>query len=184
MPKTAYDFSKEMLFYMIKCNDNQIEDVYVGSTFEFTKRKSQHKTNCNNEKERAYNFKIYQTIRANGGWDNYNMNVIDRKVVIDKLEARQHEQTLIEKHKASLNSRRAYTDKKQYDKEKSQKYYENNRDAVNEYQREYYENNRDTVKEQQREYREKKRDDINEKQRERRRKLKENQSVKTECIKV
>ena len=153
MPKTAYDFSKEMLFYMIKCNDESVDGIYIGSTFDFTKRKSAHKSCCNNEKDPHYHFKIYQTIRANGGWDNYNINVIDRKVVIDKLEARQHEQTLIEKHAAKLNSIKAFGNNKEYVKE----YYETHTEEINAKHREYDE----THKEQRKEYNKNHREHIN-----------------------
>ena len=136
MPKTAYDFSKEILFYMIKCNDESVDGIYIGSTFDFTKRKSAHKSCCNNEKDPHYHFKIYQTIRANGGWDNYNINVIDRKVVIDKLEARQHEQLLIENHTAILNTRKAFADDKDY-KNYQTKYDKTHREQINAYYREY-----------------------------------------------
>jgi len=184
MPKHAYDFEKQMMFYIIKCNNEDEEEVYIGSTFDFTKRKAQHKSSCNNENDTNYTLKIYQTIRANGGWINYSMYVIDRKVCIDKLEARQHEQTLIQQYKSSLNSQRAYRSNEER-LEHQRAHYVKNRETRLEYQRVYGAEhrdarkardakNRDALNEKSREYRAKNKDAVNEKQRERRRILKEN----------
>ena len=108
MPKTAYDFTREMIFYIIKCNDDSITDMYVGSTFDFARRKGSHKSVCNNNNSINHNLKIYQVIRENGGWNNWSMNVVDRKIVKDKIEATQYEQSLIDKYKTNLNTIRAF----------------------------------------------------------------------------
>lgn len=156
MPKQKYDFSKEMIFYMIKCNDESVKDIYVGSTFDFTSRKFNHKSACNNEKGRLYNIKTYQILRLNGGWDNWNMNVIERKIVLDKLEARQYEQTLIEKHNANMNSIKACCNQDelvikrslyyQTHKEESALYYQTHKEEKQEKYALYYQQNKETYK--------------------------------------
>ena len=108
MPKVAHDFSKEIIFYIIKCMNLAKKEIYVGSTFNFVKRKTQHKSNSTNPNSRGYHFKQYVYIRENGGWDNFNMTMIDRKVCVDMLEVRKHEQTLITQYKASLNTNKAF----------------------------------------------------------------------------
>ena len=69
MPKTAIDYSKTVM-YKIVCRDPNIKEIYVGHTVNFIKRKSRHHGSCNCESDKAYNLKIYQCIRANGGWNN------------------------------------------------------------------------------------------------------------------
>ena len=59
--------------YKICCNTNECDEVYVGSTKAFRSRKYTHKCICDNINSKLYNIKIYQTIRANGGWDNWRM---------------------------------------------------------------------------------------------------------------
>ena len=76
MPKTPIDYSK-CLIYKIVCNDLNVTDLYVGHTTDFSVRKNLHKNDCNNEKGVKYNLKIYQSIRANGGWENWNMVLVE-----------------------------------------------------------------------------------------------------------
>ena len=151
MPKTAYDFTKEMIFYMIKCNDDSTDDCYCGSTFDFAKRKACHKADCNNENSKHHNLKLYQTIRENGGWSNFSMTMIDRKIVRDKLEARQYEQSLIDTHKAKLNTNRAFLNKEQ-----RQEHYASNKEAIRKRQAEHYASNKETILKRQAEYHAKK----------------------------
>jgi hypothetical protein len=60
--------------------------VYIGSTTNFNRRKCQHKNNCINENGKAYNFKVYQTIREMGGWDNFEMVLVAKYPCNDKKE--------------------------------------------------------------------------------------------------
>ena len=59
MPKNNIDYSK-CVIYKIVCNDLSIEDIYVGSTTEFIKRKYRHKRNTNFEGSKEYNFNVYK----------------------------------------------------------------------------------------------------------------------------
>jgi hypothetical protein len=77
MPKQNIDYSK-MIFYKIKCTDNDCKDIYVGSTTDFNRRKSQHKYSCNNCSDNSHNFKLYKTIRKNGGWNKFKMVIIEK----------------------------------------------------------------------------------------------------------
>ena len=147
MPKVAHDFSKEIIFYIIKCNDVEKTEIYVGSTFSFVRRKYQHKNNCINPKSIGYNLKQYVYIRENGGWDNFTMTMIDRKVCVDMLEARKHEQTLITQYKASLNTKKAYCSKETISEYKHQYYLEHK-----EQRKQYYTENFDKIKEQKQQY--------------------------------
>ena len=110
MPKENIDYSNTVI-YKIYCNDKTINDVYVGHTTNFTKRKHQHKLCCSNLNN---NFKIYSTIREHGGWDNWNMIEIAKYNCKDKTEARIKEQEHYTELNSSLNSCPPYVDKNKY----------------------------------------------------------------------
>ena len=59
--------------YKLCCRDPTIKDVYVGSTKNLRVRKNQHKTNCNNENLKFYNYNVYRFIRDNGSFDNWDL---------------------------------------------------------------------------------------------------------------
>ena len=71
MPKTA-DYSKGFIYKFV-CNDVSIPNLYVGSSTDFTKRKSKHKSACNNNNDRAYNYYVYQFMREHNGFENFTM---------------------------------------------------------------------------------------------------------------
>ena len=105
MPSKPIDYTKTH-FYKIVCKDTTIADCYVGHTTDFTKRKYQHKAKCNDEKDRHYNIYLFQFIRDNGGWVNWEMVNIDTISCKDSLEAKSIERDFTEKLKATLNIRR------------------------------------------------------------------------------
>ena len=98
MPKDTIDYSNTII-YKIYCNDSSVTDIYIGHTTNFIKRKYQHKTLCNNSSK----LKIYDIIRQNGGWDNWNMVEIAKYCCKDVTEARIREQEHYELLKPSLN---------------------------------------------------------------------------------
>jgi hypothetical protein len=110
MPKENIDYSNTII-YKIYCNDKNINDVYVGHTTNFIKRKHLHKvasTNLNNK------LKIYNIIREHGGWDNWIMIEIAKYNCKDKTEARIKEQEHYNELNSSLNSCPPYVDKNKY----------------------------------------------------------------------
>ena len=70
------DYSKSII-YKLCCKDASITDEYIGSTTNKTKRKYQHKSNCNNENGKRYNLYVYQFIREHGGFDNFDLIVLE-----------------------------------------------------------------------------------------------------------
>ena len=110
MPKDIIDYSNTII-YKIYCNDDSITDVYVGHTTNFYVRKYHHKNACNALK---HNYKIYKTIRENGGWDNWNMVEIANYNCKNSTEARIKEQQHYEELKPSLNCCSPYATKIQY----------------------------------------------------------------------
>ena len=152
-------------FYEIVCKDEDKDFIYVGSTKDFKNRKYQHKTVCNNKNLKGYNLQIYQFIRENGGWENFNMNPVEILDCETKTHARIREQYWIEQKKANLNKFKAYRteeQKKEYYKEQTREYYEQNKEKIKEQTREYREKNKEKIKEQTREYREQNKEKIKE----------------------
>jgi GIY-YIG catalytic domain len=184
MPKVSIDYSKTIM-YKIVCNDLNIENIYVGSTTNFIKRKQSHKNNCNNENSKKYNFKIYQTIRSNGGWINWTMVEIEKYPCNDSNEARSRERFWYEQLDANLNINtpiiskqekqekiKKYREiKKDYLCEQNKQYYKNNKEKILEYYqnykdnrseqtKKYYQKHKDTILEQRKQYYENNKDSI------------------------
>ncbi len=96
------DYSKCMI-YKLCCKDTSIEDIYIGSTCNFHRRKACHKHSCNNENNHNHNQPVYQFIREHGGFQNWDMIMIQEKAVENKLEKEKLEREYIEKLKPRLN---------------------------------------------------------------------------------
>ena len=150
----------EVSFYRFVCNDPEIKSSYVGHTTNFTERKACHKQRCNNT-----DYKLYQIIRDNGGFDNWKMIEIESRLVKDKREAERIEQEWIEKFEVDMNKKRAFGKKdateyfkEYYEKHREQKityitqYAQENADKISDYQKEYQLKNADKLKEQKEQY--------------------------------
>jgi len=171
MPRIKTDYSKTII-YVIKCKDDNITEEYIGSTTDFIKRKCAHKSSCNNEKNKHYNFKIYKFIRENGGWINWIMLEVEKYPCQDKNEAHKREEEIRIDRKAKLNMKKAFgaETKEEYNKnyyeenkEYYKKYYEENIDKIKEQKIKYYEENKEEIKEQKIKYREENKEEIKEK---------------------
>jgi hypothetical protein len=110
MPKTNVDYSNTII-YKIYCKDESIKDIYVGHTTNFIQRKYLHKMACSNTNN---TLKIYNVIRCNGGWDNWDMVEIAKYNCKDSTEARIKEQEHFDILKATLNSCPPHVDVKKY----------------------------------------------------------------------
>ena len=139
MPKKIIDYSNTII-YKLCCKDPGITEVYVGHTTNFTKRKQQHKTSCNNENIKGYNYYVYQFIRDHGGWDNWGMVEIEKISCTDSTD-------YMKEHYECYKDKR-----KEYNKEYHKEYYECNKDQRTEYNKEYYKRNNDRLKERRKEY--------------------------------
>ena len=103
MPKNEIDYSNTII-YKITCKDTNIKDVYVGHTTNFVQRKHTHKQTCINSNSDNYKCKLYSTIRDNGGWQNWTMEIINFCNCKDHYEARKKEQEYFISLGATLNS--------------------------------------------------------------------------------
>ena len=155
MPKLPVDYSKTIIYKLVKYDDYDNENIYIGSTTDFVKRKCNHKIGCNNEKSKEYNLKKNQYIRNNGGWNEWKMIEIEKFPCNDGNEARAREEYWRCHFNAQLNTLRSYRtaeQKKTYNKEKNDRnkdkrleHYEQNRDKLLEQKKAYYEKNKDNI---------------------------------------
>jgi hypothetical protein len=160
--------SKNYIFYKIFKED--LDEVYVGSTANFYSRKKDHKRDCNSEKRKHYNLKIYKTIRENGGWDEFKMIQIGTRENITKREAEQIEEEYRLELKATMNTNRAFTTPEQMKedyKERCKEYKQTNKDLILEYQKDYRQTNKDLILEYQKDYRQTNKEKISEQKKER-----------------
>jgi len=156
MPRLKTDYSKTIIYKLVKNDDYENENIYVGSTTEFIKRKNCHKTDCCNENSKKYNFKVYQNIRENGGWSEWNMIEIEKFPCEDKREAEAREEYWRCEFNARLNTNRAFITKEQiaeYNKEYKRKYAIKHTEKIKEYQNQYKTEHAETIKEQNKQYR-------------------------------
>jgi len=168
MTKKIIDYSKT-IFYKIICNDVNIKDCYIGHTTNFSKRKTHHKSTCNNETNKHYNCKVYKFIRDNGGWENWTMNIVGELNCEKKQDAEKQERKFIEEYGSTLNQIITTRTQKEYqeiNKDKIKQYREDNKDKYKELYSNWYINNKEKKKEQQKIYRELNRVKLNQKKKE------------------
>jgi hypothetical protein len=162
MPRLSINYQNTII-YKICCKDINITDVYVGHTTNFDKRKNSHKNACNNENNKAYKCYIYQFIRDNGNWNNWEMIEIELYSCENRRQAETRERYWLETLGATLNCNvPTRTRQEHYELNKEQileykkEYNKENKDRLNEYQKEYhkeyYEENKDRLNEKKREY--------------------------------
>ena len=99
--------------YKIVCRDKEITEFYIGSSMDFTKRKRHHKSDCNNLNRIKYNYKVYKFIRDNGGFENWEFEVINEYKFITKKELNINEQYYKDLLKPTLNSKEVIINKKE-----------------------------------------------------------------------
>ncbi len=134
-----------MSYYIYKiCCDDLPNYNYIGSTKAFRQRKSQHKMNYNEGNTR----KIYNTIRENGGWDNWRIVILEELGVVSFTEARIKEEEHRVKLNANLNMNKCYRTEEDHLKQMKE-WRENNKEHIAEYKKEYQQKNKEQIKEYQ-----------------------------------
>lgn len=132
MPRQSINYNNTII-YKIVCKDLNINYVYVGHTTSFSNRKREHKSRCNNN----YTFLVYNSIRENGGWDNWDMIEIEKYPCNDSNEARCRERYWYEILGANINSRCPTEDiQKKNNRQSSREYIE--------YHKQYHMNRKNT----------------------------------------
>ncbi len=165
--------TKNFVMYKICPKNKELQFCYVGQTENFANRKRQHIRNTTNESDKKhYHLKHYQTIRENGGWDEWEMIELEKFNGKTKVEARIREQELIKEHNATLNmlsayiteeerkaTKKAITEKfreenKEYLKEQTKKYKEEHKEVIAQQMKKYRQENKDAIYQKTKEYRE------------------------------
>jgi len=103
MPRQNIKFENNMN-YKIVCKDVNVKDVYVGRTTSFISRKSSHRKGSNSEGKLNSDRLLYKTIRENGGWDNWEMILIENYPCENNIDADKRERYWVEQLNANLNS--------------------------------------------------------------------------------
>jgi hypothetical protein len=120
------DYAKTVIYKLI--NYDYPDLVYVGSTTNFTKRKQHHKERCLNPNDKKHNFKVYVSMRENGGWDAWNMIKICDYPCNNRREAEQEEDRYMIILKSNLHMRRPFQTL-----ETRKEYFDNRKDIKKEY---------------------------------------------------
>jgi len=97
MPRAKINYQNTVI-YKIVCNDLSINDLYIGCTTDFKRRKSEHKNWSKTPIDG-----LYKCIYNNGGWSNWSMIEIEKYPCNDGNEARKRERHWIEELNAALN---------------------------------------------------------------------------------
>ena len=144
----------EYTFYRIYSKNPAITECYIGSTEDLYQRKILHKSDCNNINSTRYNIKVYQYIRSNGGFDEFEFEIVDT-FTSSETDRFIHENKLMDLYGSTLNTKRAFRteeERKEYDKEYkkeySKEYYETHKEEIKEYSIKYSKEYRETHKEQ------------------------------------
>jgi len=82
--------------------------TYIGSTRDWIQRQRNHKSNFFNANRPAYNYKLYKTIRENGGWDAIEKSPIEEYECDGPVQAHIREEHWRREYNAQMNSRRAH----------------------------------------------------------------------------
>jgi hypothetical protein len=156
---------KNYVMYKIFPKNTELNLCYVGHTTDFNSRKYQHKLACINETHTKMHLKIYQKIRENGGWKEWEMIKLEQFNGKTNLEARMREQELIKQHNANLNSLSAFVTEEQRVSTKkaiTEKYREENKELLKEQTKKYKEDHKDIIAEQMKKYREENKEKLKE----------------------
>jgi hypothetical protein len=146
MPRKPIEYNKTQ-FYKIVCKDLQLPDCYVGHTTNFATRKAMHKHNAGNANAKDHKSHLYQHIKNHGGWDNFDMLLIETRDCLNRLEACRIEREHIEQLGAMLNCKRpavSKEEKREYNRTYAlancKDYYRENRETILLQKKRYYEN--------------------------------------------
>jgi hypothetical protein len=161
MPRKPIDYSNTIIYKLV-CRNLEIKSCYVGHTTDFPNRKRGHKLSCDGIKRQQY---VHLFINENGGWQNWDMIMVEKFQCKDVYEASARERFYIEQLNADLNKYSPATglSKSEYDKqyyienadkikEAKKQYYIENKDKIVEYEKQHYIENADKIKEAKKQY--------------------------------
>ena len=144
--------NSKVVIYQIGCKNLDITECYVGHTTNFTRRKLSHHKRCTDLTRKYSHLKVYQMIRNNGNWENWEMIEIEKHPCDNLNEARARERHWCEKLNSKLNSRKPIETKKEmqiirngYGKIHNAIYYQNNKEEIKEKVKMYADHNKELI---------------------------------------
>jgi hypothetical protein len=149
MPRTAIDYSKACI-YKICCKDPLITDIYVGSTTDLVRRRYLHKQICINPAVAGHDRPVYQFIRENGGFDNWEVVKIEDYECDCGEDLCKREREVFEELKPTLNKIRPFVaveERKEHNAVRWKQYRAKNKDHISEYKKRWRESNRERISE-------------------------------------
>jgi hypothetical protein len=138
MPRLPINYDNTY-FYKIVSRDLNIKDIDVGHTTDFKSRKRSHKGYCTNPNRSFYNTYVYNFIN-NGGWENFDVILIEQIKCEDKLHALKKEREYIESLNATLNT--------QIPTRTNKEWLNDNQEQRKEYELKYYQDNQIKIKQE------------------------------------
>jgi hypothetical protein len=138
--KEKTDYTKSII-YKIVSKDISVSFTYIGSTSNFSNRKSLHKSDYYNVKSPRHRLQIYEFIRNNGDWNNFVIVLIEEYNCKTKRELEMQEQYWKDIYEDNIGLKKAYITKEQI-KENKLKHYLQNKEQILEKQREQYANDK------------------------------------------
>jgi hypothetical protein len=134
---------KIVTVYKIVCKDENITDIYIGSTREKLKeRVRSHLKSYNNNK----NYKVYEFMRKNGSFENFEFKILNEIEYFDNVMQFKQEQAYINCYKPTLNHHNAHLSKEER-KEQNAILYLKNKEKVRERGALNYQKNKEKVRE-------------------------------------
>jgi len=159
------NYSNGVIYKIIQRNGEG--QIYIGSTCVLKNRVRQHKSSCTCETSPHHQLPVYQHIRANGGWINWEIQILEEYPCESKAELEIRERYWIEKERPSLNEKRpARAVLAGGKKEAERQWRKENADRMREYQRQYRQENADTIREYKRQWNEDHKEALRERKRE------------------
>ncbi len=145
--------NKTGIIYIIKCKDKSIKDCYIGSTTNLKNRIMHQKYCCNNPNSNRGHLKLYQFMRDNGGFINFEHKILEDEIEFNnRKELNKIERYYIEEFKSSLNidiPSRTVKEYRKENREKIKEYYkirnqtEKRKEYSKMYNKQYREKNKD-----------------------------------------
>ena len=113
----AYETKKrKSVIYKIQCKHDDVKEIYVGSTTDINKRIKSHKSVLNNPKSKLYTKKLYEFIKNNGGWNEWEVIIIKEfEDLLPRDELFKIEGLYINQLKPMLNIRQPCFNKLKYE---------------------------------------------------------------------
>ena len=158
------DYSKSVV-YKICCKDADIKEFYVGSSCNLYNRKRRHKTGCTYVFGTEYNLLVYKFMRDNGGWDNWEFEILENYEAKDEKDLIKRERHWFDNLKPTLNTnipartkdehklykKNYQLEHKEQTKERDKAYRQEHKEEIAEKNRVRYEENKEKISEQRKE---------------------------------